>query len=151
MQNLNVVYPKKSSFNKCVIKNIRILHECKESKDANRMMRQSENECQYEKEHIDNFINPLHNKNVNDYNDDIEICIMKTNDGNANKKLNFKSNLTLDIEYSMCHVSKQKYLFDISKLFLSMLKNDVHDHINEPYDKIVKFVKKVNLKIISKY
>jgi hypothetical protein len=25
---------------------------------------------------------------------------------------------------------------------MSMHKNDVHDHINEPYDKIVKFVKK---------
>jgi hypothetical protein len=42
----------------------------------------------------------------------------------------------------MFHVSKQKYLFDISKLLLNMHKNDVHDHINEPYDKIVKFVKK---------
>jgi hypothetical protein len=27
-----------------------------------------------------------------------------------------------------------------------MHKNDVHDHINEPYDKIVEFVKKVNFK-----
>jgi len=27
-----------------------------------------------------------------------------------------------------------------------MHKNDVHDHINEPYDKIVKFVKTFNLK-----
>jgi hypothetical protein len=90
---------KKSSFNKCVIKNIEILHECRESKDVNIMMKQSENECQYEKEHTNNFINALYNKSVNDYNDDIEICIMKTNDDNANKKSNFKSNLTLDIEY----------------------------------------------------
>jgi len=49
MQNLNVVYVEMSSFNKCVIKNIGILHECKESRDADRMMKQSENECQDEK------------------------------------------------------------------------------------------------------
>jgi hypothetical protein len=47
-------------------------------------MKQNENECQDEKKHIDNFINPLYNKNVNDYNDDIEICIEKTNDNNVN-------------------------------------------------------------------
>jgi hypothetical protein len=51
----------------------------------------------------------------------------------------------------MRHASKQKYLFDISKLLLSMHKNDVQDHINEPYDKIIKFVKNINLKIVSKY
>jgi hypothetical protein len=105
------------------------------------MERQSENECQYEKEHIDNFI-----KSVNDYHDDIEICMKKTNDDNVNKKSNFKSNLTLDIEYFMCHVSKQKYLFDISKLLVCMHKNDVHDHINEPYDRIVEYVRKIILK-----
>jgi hypothetical protein len=57
-------------------------------------MRQSENECQYEKEHIDNFINPLYNKSVNAYDDDIEICIKKTNDDNVNffQKFKFKSN-----------------------------------------------------------
>jgi hypothetical protein len=27
-----------------------------------------------------------------------------------------------------------------------MYKNDLHDHINEPYDKIIKFVKSFNLK-----
>ncbi len=32
-----------------------------------------------------------------------------------------------------------------------MHKNDVQDHINEPYDKIIKFVKNINLKIVSKY
>jgi hypothetical protein len=53
-------------------------------------MKQSENECQYEKEHINNFINPLCNKSVNDYNDDIEICIKKTNDDNVNKKFKFQ-------------------------------------------------------------
>jgi hypothetical protein len=57
--------------------------------------------------------------------------------------------LTLNI--FMRHASKQKYLFDISKLLLSMHKNDVQDHINEPYDKIIKFVKNINLKIVSKY
>ncbi len=96
------------------------------------------------KKHINNFINPLYNKSVNDYNDDTEICIKKINDDNVNKKSNFKSNLTLDIEYFMCHVNKLKKLFDISKLLSSMHKNDVHDHINEPYDKIVKFVKTIN-------
>ncbi len=63
---------------------------------------------QDEKEHRNNFINPLYNKKVNDYNDDIEICIEKTNDKNVNKKSNFKSNQTFDIEYFMWHVSKQK-------------------------------------------
>jgi hypothetical protein len=53
-------------------------------------MKQSENECQEEKEHINNFINPLYNKNVNDYNDDIGMCIEKTSDNNVNKKSNFK-------------------------------------------------------------
>lgn len=32
-----------------------------------------------------------------------------------------------------------------------MYKNDLHDHINEPYDKLIKFVKSFNLKIVSKY
>jgi hypothetical protein len=86
MQIFNVV----ASFNKSIIKNIGILHECKESRDVDRMMKQSENECQDEKEHIDNFINPLYNKDVNDYNGDIEICIKKTNDNDVNKKSNFK-------------------------------------------------------------
>jgi len=44
----------------------------------------------------------------------------------------------------MWHVSKHKYGYDISKLLMSMYKNDLHDHINEPYDKIVKFVKIFN-------
>jgi hypothetical protein len=108
MQIINVVYQKVSSFKKSIIKNIGILHECKESRDVDRMMKQSENEFQDEKEHINNFINPLYNKDINDYNDDIEICIEKTNDNNVNKKPNFKSNLRLDIEYFMCNVSKQK-------------------------------------------
>jgi rRNA pseudouridine-1189 N-methylase Emg1 (Nep1/Mra1 family) len=42
-------------------------------------------------------------------------------------------------------------VFDILKLLMSMHKNDVHDHINEPKDKIIKFVKTFNLKNISKY
>jgi hypothetical protein len=49
-------------------------------------MRQSENECKYEKKQIENFINPLYNKSVYDYDDDIEISIKKTNDENVNKK-----------------------------------------------------------------
>jgi hypothetical protein len=39
MENFNVVYPHISSFYKHVIKNIRILHECKESKDADKIMK----------------------------------------------------------------------------------------------------------------
>jgi hypothetical protein len=85
MQNLNVVYLEFSYFNKCVIIDIGILHECKESKDVDRMMKQSENECQDEKEYIDNFINPFYNRSVNDYDDDIEIHIEKTNHDNVNK------------------------------------------------------------------
>jgi hypothetical protein len=44
----------------------------------------------------------------------------------------------------MCHVSKHKYVYDISKLLMSMYKNALHDDINEPYDKVIKFVKKIN-------
>ncbi len=84
MQNLNVVYLEISYFNKCVIKDIGILHECKESKDVHRMMKQNENEYQDEKEYIDNFINPFYNKSVTNYDDDIEIHIKKTNDDNVN-------------------------------------------------------------------
>jgi len=90
MQNLNVVYLEISYFYKCVIKDNGILHECEESKDVDRMMKQSENEYQDEKEYIDNFMNPFYNKSVNDYDDDIEIHIEKTNDDNVNKKINFQ-------------------------------------------------------------
>ncbi len=44
-------------------------------------MKQNENDCQFFKIYIDNFIGPLYNKSANDYDDDIEICInnpMKT-------------------------------------------------------------------------
>lgn len=37
-------------------------------------------------------------------------------------------------------------MFDILKLLMSMHKNDVYDHINEPYDKIIEFVKTSNFK-----
>ncbi len=37
-------------------------------------------------------------------------------------------------------------MYDISKLLMSIYKNDLHDHINEPYDKIIKFVKIFNFK-----
>jgi len=50
MQNLNVFYLEISYFNKCVTKDIGILHECKESRDVDKMMKQSENECQDEKD-----------------------------------------------------------------------------------------------------
>jgi hypothetical protein len=49
MQIFNVVYQENSSFNKYIIKNIEILHECKESRDVDKMMKQSENECQDKK------------------------------------------------------------------------------------------------------
>jgi hypothetical protein len=96
--------------------------------------------------YIYNSINPFYNKNVNDYDDDIEIHIEKTNNENVNKNSFFKSNLTLDTKFFMCHVSKHKYVYDISKLLMSMYKNDLHEHINEPYDKIVKFVESFNFK-----
>jgi hypothetical protein len=40
----------------------------------------------------------------------------------------------------------QKYAYDISKLFTSMHKHDVDNHINEPYLKIVKYFKTSHLK-----
>lgn len=49
MKFLNFVYQKVPSFNKSLIKNIGILHECKEPKDVDRMMKKSENECKMKK------------------------------------------------------------------------------------------------------
>jgi hypothetical protein len=49
----------------------------------------------------------------------------------------------------MCHTSKQKYVSHIflfvSKLLISMHKNDMHDHINEQYCGIIKNLKAFNL------
>lgn len=41
----------------------------------------------------------------------------------------------------MCHKSEQKYVSNITKLLTSMHKYNVHDPINEPYARIVKFSK----------
>ncbi len=45
----------------------------------------------------------------------------------------------------MCHTSKQKDVYDISKLFISMHENDMHDHTNEQHYGIIKILKAFNL------
>jgi hypothetical protein len=46
----------------------------------------------------------------------------------------------------MCHTSKQKYVSHISKLLISIHKNDMHGHINKQYVGIIKMLKVFNLK-----
>jgi hypothetical protein len=45
----------------------------------------------------------------------------------------------------MCHTRKQKYVSHISKLLISMHKNDMHDHINKQYRGMSKILKDFNL------
>lgn len=51
-------------------------------------MRQNEDECQNGKINIDSLVDPLHNKSDDDYDDDLEICIKASNNGNVNTKSN---------------------------------------------------------------
>jgi hypothetical protein len=104
------------------------------------MMRQSEDEYQDKNKNIDNFVDPLYNKNASDYDDDFEICINTSNENNLNKELHFKSNQTFSTEYLMSHTSKQKYVSNISKSFMYM-----HDHTNEQHYGIIKILQVSNL------
>jgi hypothetical protein len=51
-------------------------------------MKQSEDECQNGKINIDSLVDPLHNKSDVGYDDDLEICIKASKDGNVNTKSN---------------------------------------------------------------
>lgn len=50
---------------------------------------------------MDKLINPIYNKNVNDYDDKFEICIQAFNGDNLNRKSKFVSNLILEL-YVLC-------------------------------------------------
>jgi hypothetical protein len=65
-------------------------------------MKESEDECQNGKINIDSLVDPFHNKS----DDDLEICIKASNDGNLSTKSNLKSNLVLDIKLCVA----QKYV-----------------------------------------
>jgi hypothetical protein len=123
-ENFEQLYPSLSRFDKEIIKNINILYECKELRDADRLMQASENDtnkqtdrnkCEYD------AINGLYDENVTDeqdhiFNEPIEIH------ENTKMEETFTTFilLQLEAEYFTCNSMKTNYTTNVCNLLGSM-------------------------------
>jgi hypothetical protein len=91
------------------------LHECKESKDVDKLLRVKSTQLKFDKEEIKekSTMNPLHE-------DDIEnelqqnIHDIKEQNNNIQAKLSHEQ---IEIEYQLCNKSTKTYVTEITKHF----------------------------------
>jgi hypothetical protein len=123
-ENFEQLYPLLSTFDKKIIKNINISHECKESRDADRLMRASENDNNEQTncdKHEHSTMDGLYDENIGDEEDHIFDEPIEIHDNtNIEQTFTTSSLLQLEAEYFTANSMKTNYVIDACDLLNSM-------------------------------
>jgi hypothetical protein len=123
-KNFEQLYPLLSTFDKEIIKNINISYECKESRDADRLMHASENDNNEQTncdKHEYSTMDGLYDENIEDEEDHIFYEPIEIHDNtNIEQTFTTSSLLQLEAKYFTFNSMKTNYVIDACDLLSSM-------------------------------
>jgi hypothetical protein len=110
---LKNVYPKFIDLQKTIIKNINILHECKESRDVDRLLKVKSTQLEFGKKNIEekSTMNPLYE---DDIENELQQNILDIKEQNNNIQIDFNPK-QIEVEYILCNTSIKTYVTKITK------------------------------------